>query len=492
MTAMNRVAPVRFAPAIGHVTGHISDSILFGNGYSTAEARTVFSDKHRLQRWLDVEVALAVSQGELNMIPSGAAAVLARCASIENFDLEDIAAEIASTGHGLVPLLRAWQRVAGPDAAKYIHFGATTQDIHDTAQSLELVESLVFIERDLRAVASLLTRLAAENRDLVTVGRTHGQQALPTTLGLKFAVWLDETLRNIERLETCRRSIAVAQLFGGVGTMAAFGPKGPELLQRFARRLGLGVPAICWHVTRDRTSEFLGLMALISGGLSNIGNEIVQLAKCEYGEMAEPFRAGMIGSSTMPHKRNPEICERVVLLAKLVKHAAGKGYDALCNEHERDYRAVRLEWVAVTEAVMYTAAALEMTKHVLGGLEINRSRIAVNVEKAAANICSEALMFLLSDRLGKVVAYQAVYDAAQAAGAGANGRSLADILLDDERVNRHFDAESLTAAAQPHKHLGSAGLLVDGVVARAERILAVPQFHTPSASPRLEPCHADF
>lgn len=470
-TAMNNNAPIQFLPVIENVTGHITDLLLFGNGYSTAEARSVFSDRRRLQRWLDIEVALAVSQGELGMIPPAAVAVLVRSARVENFSVADIAAGIASSGHGVVPLLRAWQHLAGPEAAKYIHFGATSQDILDTAQSLEIVESLAFIERDLRAVASLLMGLAAENRDLVIVGRTHGQQALPTTLGLKFAVWLDETLRNIERLEACRRSVAVAQLFGGVGTMAAFGPQGPELLRRVARHLGLGVPAVCWHVTRDRVAEFLGLMALISGGLGNIGNEILQLAKDELGEVAEPFRDGLIGSSTMPHKRNPETSERVVVLAKLVKHAASKGYEGLCNEHERDFRAVRLEWVAVTEAVMYTAAALEMTKYVLGGLEINRPRIAANVEKAAAKICSEALMFLLSSRLGKVVAYQVVYDAAQLA--GANGHSLTDVLLADERVRQHFDAESLAAAAQPHKHLGSAGLLVDGVVARAERILAV-------------------
>jgi adenylosuccinate lyase len=460
---------VQYETRFDHAIGHIADSQLFGNGYSTSEARAIFSDKRRMQRWLDVEVALALSQGELGMIPADAAAALAKSARVENIDLAAVAADIASSGHGLVPLLRAWQRVSDSEAQQYVHFGATAQDIHDTAQALEMVEALDVIERDLKAVAALLARQAKDNRDVVAVGRTHGQQALPTTLGLKFAVWLDETLRNVERLHVCRRSVAVAQLFGGVGTMGAFGADGPVLLTKFAQRLELGVPAVCWHVSRDRVAEFLSLLALISGGLANIANEVLQLAKSEIGELAEPFQVGMLGSSTMPHKRNPEISERVVVLAKLVKHDAGLGFDALCNEHERDFRSVRVEWVAVTDAVMYTAAALAMMKHVLSGLEINYDRISANLRQAAPRICSEALMFLLSDRIGKVAAYQAVYDAALAE--ASKNRSLVDVLLDNKEVARHFDRKALDEATRPEEHLGAAASLVDGVVMRAERIL---------------------
>ncbi len=455
---------------MGHVAGHIADSRFFGDGYSTPEARRIFCDLSRFQRWLDVEVALAQSQSEIGMIPDWVGNTLAASARIERLDLDAIGQGIASSGHSLVPLLRAWQNVLPAPAAQYVHFGATTQDIQDTAQSLEIADSLDLIERDLLSVVAELIRLAEDNRDVVTIGRTHGQQALPTTMGLKFAVWLDETVRNLHRLRACRRTVCVAQLFGGVGTMAAFGTRGIDLLERFAGRLGLYAPAVAWHVARDRVAEFLSTLALVSGGLANIGNEIIQLAKSEVGELAEPFERGNIGSSTMPHKRNPELSERVVVLSRLVKQAATLGFEALCNEHERDYRAVRLEWVAVADAVLHTAAALALMKKVLRGLVIDRGRITANVDDAAQFICSEALMFLLGARLGKTAAYQAVYDAVFSEGDSAG--PLVDRLLADPRVADHFDREALIASVTPGNHLGSAGRLIDGVVARARHALA--------------------
>ncbi|MEJ2632835.1 MAG: adenylosuccinate lyase family protein [Acidihalobacter sp.] len=453
----------------GHIVGQIADSQFFGNGYSTPETRWIFSDLRRLQRWLDVEVALAQTQSEIGMIPEEVGDILASTARIERLDLDAIGDDIASSGHSLVPLLRAWQKTLPPTAAQYVHFGATTQDIQDTAQSLEIAESLDLIERDLLAVVVELARLAEENRDTVTIGRSHGQHALPTTMGLKFAIWLDETLRNLERLRVCRRTVCVAQLFGGVGTMAAFGRFGVDLLERFAGRLGLRAPDVAWHTARDRVAEFLSTLALVSGGLANIGNEIVQLAKTDVGELAEPFELGNIGSSTMPHKRNPELSERVVVLARLVKQTASLGFEALCNEHERDYRAVRLEWVAIADAVLHTAAALELMKKILSGLVVNYERIAANVEEAAQNICSEALMFQLGSRLGKSAAYQVVYDAVFL-GREANG-SLVDRLLEDMRVAGHFDRDALIDTVTPANHLGSAGRLIEGVVKRARDVL---------------------
>lgn len=467
MNAMSEMTDTSAA----HIAGQIADSRFFGNGYSTPEARLIFNDLRRFQRWLDVEVALLRSQAEIGMVPMWAAESLASSASVDLLDLESIRTGISTTGHSLVPLLKAWQVVSDPAAAQYIHFGATTQDIQDTAQSLEIAESLDLLQRDLVAVIAELTRLAGQNRDVVTIGRSHGQHALPTTLGLKFAVWLDEGLRNLERLQACRRSVAVAQLFGGVGTMAAFGQHGEALLNLFAGNLGLGVPAVAWHAARDRVAEFLSVLALVTGGLANVANEIVQLAKTEVGEVAEPFELGNIGSSTMPHKRNPELSERVVVLAKLVKHSAALGFETLCNEHERDYRAVRLEWVAVADAVLYSAAALTLMKQVLAGLVVNHGRIAANVGGAAQSICSEALMFLLSTRLGKIDAYQAVYNASFL----REDVSLVEALLEDPKVAAHFDRQTLVETVTPANHVGVAGRLVDGVVRKAMLALgAIP------------------
>lgn len=453
------------------VGGHIINSPLFGNGFSTPESRALFSDHKRLQRWLDVEVALAESQAAIGMIPHEAAATLAKTAKIERLNMADIQKDIEKTGHSLVPLLKAWQAITPEKAARYIHYGATTQDIQDTAQSLELCEALDIIERDIKRVANELSRLAKMNRDVVMVGRTHGQQALPTTLGLKCSVWLDATLRNLTRLQHIRKEVAVAQLFGGVGTMDAFGTRGEALLALFARRLQLRAPLSAWHVSRDRIVHFVMTMALVTGELANITNEILQLSKTEIGEVSEGIGPGAIGSSTMPHKHNPENSERVVALARMVKSAATLSLDCLCNEHERDYRSVRLEWVAITESVVYTAEALELTHKVLSNLQINYSNISANVKQARYNICSEALMFILSNKLGKPKAYDIMYNALQYQRKHSNS-SLIKVLMSNSHVANIITEEELEATVKPHNHIGLSHRIVDRVTAQARFTLA--------------------
>ena len=389
---------------------HIVDSRFFSAGYATEEARQVFCDLRRLQRWLDVEVALAESQAELGVVPEAAARELKDTARLDLFDLEAIKADRERTGHSLIPLLNAWQRVASPEAGKYIHFGATTQDIQDTAQTLEIRDILAIVTRDSAAIIRQLAGLAEQYRDLVMIARTHGQQALPITLGAKMAVWLDEMLRNGERLRTCRQSVLASQLFGGVGTMAAFGPQGFALLERFSARLGLAAPLCCWQTARDRLAEMLSTLAILTGTLGKIANEICQLARDEIGELEEPFHMGKIGSTTMPHKRNPELCEQVVVLARLVRNKAGLGFDTLINEHERDYRAVRLEWVAITDASLYTCGALSLMQAILQNLIVHEERIRQNVGQAAGLIATEALMFRLAEKMGKQAAHQLLYE----------------------------------------------------------------------------------
>ena len=344
---------------------HIVDSRFYRSGYSTEESRMIFCDFRRLQRWLDVEIALATSQATLGMIPLSAAEELAQTAQLTQLDLNEINSSIKSTGHSLIPLLSAWQKVTSPESAGYIHFGATTQDIQDTAQSIEIKEVLAIITRDLSSIIKELIDLARRTRSLVIVGRSHGQHALPTTLGLKVAVWLDEMIRNGERLRECKKRVLVSQLFGGVGTMAAFPGQSLELLSEFSKRLRLSTPRTAWHASRDRLAELLSFMAILAGGLGKIANEICQLARNEICELEEPFHFGKIGSSTMPHKRNPELCEQVVVLSKLIKNQASSGFDGLINEHERDYRAVRLEWVSIPESSLMLCSALSLVKSIL-------------------------------------------------------------------------------------------------------------------------------
>jgi adenylosuccinate lyase len=464
---------------------HIVDSRFFSGGYSTEEARQVFCDLRRLQRWLEVEVALALSQAELGVIPAAAARELEKAARLDRLDLEAIRADGARTGHSLIPLLNAWQHAAPPEAGRYIHFGATTQDIQDTAQTLEIRDILTIVDRDSKTIIRQLAGLAERYRDLVMIARTHGQQALPITLGAKIAVWLDEMVRNGERLRGCRKTVLTSQLFGGVGTMAAFGEGGIELLDRFSARLGLAAPLCCWQTARDRLAELLATLAILAGTLGKIANEICQLARDEIGELEEPFHMGKIGSTTMPHKRNPELCEQVLVLARLVRNNAALGLETLISEHERDYRAIRLEWVAVTDASLFVCGALSLLQTILENLIVHEERIRQNVDQAASLIATEALMFSLAEKMGKQAAHQLLYEISMEArnsrirsadGRGKGGedptRPLIELLAAHPEINAIFSRAALQEAINPARHIGLAGQLTDRVVKNAGEWLA--------------------
>lgn len=467
-----------------HTASHIIDSRFFAGGYGTEESRQVFCDYRRMQRWLDVEAALAQCQAELGIIPAAAAKAMIKSARLELLDIEAIKADIATTGHSLIPLLREWQRVTEPEAGQFIHYGATTQDIQDTAQSLELKEITAILSRDLSDIIWMLAQLADENRDLVTIGRSHGQHALPTTMGLKVASWLDETIRNYSRLQACQDRLLVAQLFGGVGTMAALSAQGITLLDRFAEALQLSAPLSCWHASRDRLAEFTSVLALITGGLARIANEICQLARNEIDELAEPFAFGQIGSTTMPHKKNPELCEQVVVLSRLVKANATTSFDTLCNEHERDYRAVRLEWVALTEASIFSCAALQLGKSILKGLIINKERIRENLNRFAVLISTEALMFLLGKKIGKQSAHAIIYEASVTA-AAPDQKELLERLMASPEINRHFTRADLEEAIDPGRHIGLSGAIIDRVLAAAADIPQPPPAGVPPCLLRI-------
>ena len=457
---------------------HIVDSRFYRSGYSTEESRIIFCDFRRLQRWLDVEAALATSQATLGLIPLSAAEQLAQSAQLAQLDLNAMSSSIKNTGHSLIPLLSAWQKVTSPLSAGYIHYGATTQDIQDTAQSLEIKEVLAIIERDLRLIIKELIDLARRTRRLVMVGRSHGQHALPTTLGLKVAVWLDEMLRNGERLRECKKRVLVSQLFGGVGTMAAFQGQGFELLDEFSKRLGLAAPRTAWHTSRDRLAELLSFMAILGGGLGKIANEICQLARNEICELEEPFHIGKIGSTTMPHKRNPELCEQVVVLSKLIKNQASSGFDGLINEHERDYRSVRLEWVSIPEASLMLCSALHLVKSIVKNLIIHEEHIAANLERSACHVSTEALMFGLSNKTGKQKAHQLLYDLAMKA--YSSNRPLQEVLEENQAITNLLSPDELSAMVKPENHIGAASKITEITITAAEEWLATTSPGSPA------------
>jgi adenylosuccinate lyase len=380
------------------------------------------------------------------------AETIAASARLELLDLDAVQREIDRAGHSLVGVLRVFETVCGPEAGQYIHYGATTQDIQDTGQSLEIRDVLDVLEPQLALLIEQLSNLAGRHAETVTLGRTHAQPALPISFGLKVASWTDELLRHQERVAQLRQRAVVAQLFGGAGTMAGFGDLGPALLERFAHRLGLGVPTTVWHAARDRPVEFVTTLAMLTGTLGRIADEIRTLSRPEFGEVSEAWLPGKVGSSTMPHKRNPERCEQIVVMARLASGQVGAALAALIGDHERDSRALRIEWACVPDIAHYTLAACDMMLESVTGLVVHTERMRENTESVADKIMSERLMLALGQQIGKQRAHEAVYDLTQRA--QQEGRPVRALIHEHPQICDRLSAEKLAEIFDPAGYLG--------------------------------------
>lgn len=443
---------------------HIIDFELFGDQFSTPEMRAIFDERAMIQRWLDVEAALAAAQGELGLIPAAAAETIGRRARVELLDLEAVKRDLKVTAHPILPVVRALERACG-DAGRWVHWGATTQDIMDTGMVLQLKDVHRILRRDLVTLVGALAELAAKHRDTIMAGRTHAQQASPITFGFKAAVWVAESLRQVARLDQAGERLLVGELAGAVGTLAGFGARGDQVQRRALERLGLGVPAIAWHASRDTVTEFVTLLALLGGTLARIAQEVIELSRSEVMELEEPFGHGKVGSSTMPHKRNPTHAERVVAIGRLLRGLAGSALETMVPAHERDMSAGRAEWALVPEACCLAAAQLAWTLHIARGLRVNVDRMTANLDRLGGLLLSEAVMLKLGEALGRNAAHDLVYEAAMAAFEG-RGR-FRDLLLADDRVAKALAPAELDALLDPAAYTGLAGRFVDRVVAQA-------------------------
>ena len=441
----------------------VFDSTLLKHLWGTDELRAVFNDESRVQKWYDYEAALALSQAELGIIPQDAAEEIARKANVGNVDLEAIAAEIRRTKHPLVPALRALQTICAGEHGEYLHFGPTTQDVLDTGMVLQLRQAHAIFLRDLQDVGRELYRLAETYKDLPMAGRTHGVQALPITFGHKCAIWLAETGRNHQRLTQLQERTFVGSLVGAVGTQASFGPHAFELDGKVMARLDLGVADISWHPARDRLAEYAGVLGLIGGSLAKIANEIIVLAHSEIDELAEPFSEGKVGSSTMPHKRNPAVAESIVTVGRALRYTVALMHDALLQEHERDAAAWRLEWKALPEACLMTGVMLAQTKYMLAGLEVHADKMRRNLDALGGLLMSERVMFALAGKLGKQTAHETVYEAAMR----AHGQNVPfeHALMESPQVSGALAAQELRALFDPTTYVGLAPAIVERVLA---------------------------
>jgi len=447
---------------------HIIDSEFYKNGWGTEEMRNVFSDRKRYQRWLDMEVVLAEVQAELGIISAEAAEEIGKKAKVELLDLDFVKDQLAKTGHSLVPLLRAVEKVCDNSLGEYIHYGPTTQDIQDTCMALEIKDACSILFRDLIRFEKAILVHAEKYKAFPMAGRTHNQQGLPITLGLKFAGWAAEVRRNIERMKDIRKRLFVGMLHGGTGTMAGLGEKAYPLIEGVMARLGLEVPATGWGSSRDNFAEYQCLLGMIAGTVGRIANEIFQLSRTEILELQEPLGEHYVGSSTMPHKRNAETSEFVVAMARIVMNNTTLGLQGMIAEHERDTRCWRLDWHSIPESSIMTARALDACATVVEGLDINEERITENLDMLHGMLFSEALMFYLGEKIGKQTAHHLIRDAILAANTG--DKTFRELLLEDPEISANLSREELDSVMDYSKHVGKSAEQVEAVVGLSRRL----------------------
>ena len=448
------------------MSAHVIDSIFFADLFGSRAMRAVFDERALLQKWLDVEAALARAEAAVGLIPDAAAEEITRKAKAELFDLDEIKRGVDATLHPLVPVIWQFAQIC-EGAGRYIHWGATTQDVMDSAQVLQIRDALGITETTMRELQTLLVRLAKSHRSTPMAGRTHGQQALPTTFGFKAAVWLAELSRNRERLTQAKERVLVGQFSGAVGSLAGLNESDVDPLHVQAllmKELGLGVAPIAWHASRDCIAEMIHIMCMIAALMGRIAREIIELQKQEIAELEEPFDAGKVGSSTMPQKRNPMICESILTLARLCREKTATAVDTLVfNDHERDWSAFQMEWALIPEVFIMTQGALELSCRVLRGLRVNADKMLENLGVTDGLLLSERVMFALSDRYGRQIAHDLVYDCAMTA--FERKTPFIDALLENQQVTAVLDRAQLEMLLDPRQYTGLADRFVDRVLA---------------------------
>ena len=444
----------------------VFDSFYFKDRFGSVAMRALWDDRATLQRWLDVEAALAEVQAELGLVPKSVAREIARKARIENLDLRALKRGFDRTWNPVVPVVDELRRHLSPRAAGCLHWGATSKNVFDTALTLQVRDSYAVVFAGLRAVAALLAGLADEHRDTIMAGRTHGQHALPVTFGFKAAVWLDELLRGEGRLREGRKRVLVGEFGGAVGTFASLGRDGPRVQARLMKRLGLGVPAIPVKTAGDRLAEYVLHLAMLSATLGKIAQGIHNLQQTEVDEVTESTE-GRVGSSAMPHKQNPVASGSVVYLGRLLRANVLAALDYIHPEGEDDHRQGETAWKFVPEACLLVDAQLGLLKRVLETLIVKPENMRRNLERAGGFVTSEAVLMRLAAAVGRDRAHatvKALSDEARRVDA-----SFATAVRSDPMVREHLSARQIEECLDERASLGQTRKLVDRVLARYRR-----------------------
>jgi len=437
--------------------------------YGTPEMRRIFEEENRLQKMLDVEAALAWAHGEVGDIPRRDAQKIMEVATTKLVKLSRVKEIESQIKHDVASIVRALSEVAGASGG-YVHYGATSQDINDTATALQLKEAVEVLEKRLNNFEKISLEKAEKYKRTIMMGRTHGQHALPITLGFKFAIWLRENARHIERLCQCRERLLVGKMSGAVGTMAGLGSNAFRVQELVMKRLGLKATDISNQVVqRDMHAEFISLLAIIASTLDKIATEIRELQRPEIGELAEPFeRAKQVGSSTMPHKRNPELCERVCGLAKVMRSLVIPALEDVPTWHERDLTQTSAERFIIPEACILVDYMLYLMTNILVGLQVNEKRMRQNIDLTQGRAMSEAVMIALVKKgMNRQKAHEHLRILTLKS--EAEKQPFKKILLQDKAIREKLNEREINKALDPHNYLGTAIKQIEIIIKKTPR-----------------------
>ena len=432
--------------------------------------RALFTLEARWQAWLDVEAALALAEAELGIIPAAAAQEIAAKARLELLDRGRIDEALRRTAHEIVPLVWELARVCAGEAGNYVHWGATTQNIVQTGDILQLRRAHRIFLGQIGQILAALADLAERSAEMVLPGRTHGQHAVPATYGLKVATWIDELVRHQERLRELAPRLFVALLGGGAGTVASFGAHGLKVQAAMARILGLGDMQAPSRAQGDRQAELVCILGLLAATQSKIAREVFTQMTQEFGEVEEPVPPGTVGSSTMPQKRNPFLSQDVIAGAAEVRALVPLALEGMQFEGEADRKYSLMLRRAMIQACGLTGDLLARTLIIVSGLTLKPERMRANLELGGGLIMAEPVMLALGAHIGRQAAHDVVYEAAQAA--VSEGTAFAARLAADARVAAHLDERQIAALLDPAAYTGMSAELALGQAARARRIAA--------------------
>jgi len=424
--------------------------------YGTPEMRAVFEEENYIQKMLDVEAALAWAQSEVGDIPKEAAEKIMQMASTKYVKISRVKEIEREIKHDVMSLVRALAEVCGSSGA-FVHLGATSYDIVDTAKALQFKEAIKIIASKLDELELVLLKLAERYKKTIMIGRTHGQHALPITFGLKMTVWMREVSRHIQRLKECEKRVLVGKMSGAVGTQAGLGPNAVKIQELVMSRLGLQAPEVSTQIIqRDRHAELICLLAIIASSLDKFATEIRELQRTEIAEVFEPFRKKkQVGSSTMPHKRNPELCERICGLAKIVRSLVMPALENVPTWHERDLTQSSAERFIIPEAFILVDYMLSLMIHILSNLEVNEEKMRRNIDITQGRVMSEAVMLALTKKgMSRQEAHELLRQLAIKS--ASENKPFREILLGNEVVRKMLTVEEIDEILKPENYLGTA------------------------------------